>query len=987
MSSRSHRTKAKRAMAWGVAALAALCAAESWALDPSRSLHQYNIEKWDTRQGLPQNSVLAIIQSREGYLWIGTQEGLVRFDGAQFKVFDKANTPNMARSDVRSLLEARDGSIYAGIYGGGVLRLRGEETRCYSAAKDHLAGDFVLSLAEDESGAVWAGTETGLSRITEKGISTFHLPEHGMPSDFVSALCPDGAGALWVGTEGGLCRYGDGSFSLVGLPSPLDGDVLSLARERSGEIWVGTRTGLARGRPGSFLAITPKEGLPAPDVWAIMTDREGSRWLGTGAGLCRFKQGRFETIGTEEGLSYPVVRSLCEDAEGSLWIGTNNGGLDRLREGSFTSYGVRDGLSADSVWTICEDASGGLWVGTDIGGVDYFKDGAFRHFGPKEGLAATEITGLCLAKDGTLWAGGREGLFRWSGSRFTRLLASEGVPAGRVRSIYQTREGDLWIATRGGGLGRLRSGRFRTFTTVDGLPNNFVRAIFEDREGTLWVGTAGAGIAIFEGAKFKRPPGSEGFETAYVMCIHEDPEGGMWFGTNDAGLIMDKGGRFHRFTRRDGLADDSFFEILEDDEGYLWTTSNRGIARTLRKSLEAHALDPSVPVEASTFSSADGMGSSECNGGSQPAGCRARDGRLWFPTIKGITVVDPNHLRRNPVPPPVKIEEFISDGERIPPAAEAVIPPGAHTLEIHYTALSFLAPSKVFFRYKLEGYDERWIEAGTRRVAYYTALPPGRYRFRVVACNNDGVWSRDGAFLGFRLEHRIYQTWPFRVGGVLVLALAGYVIFRVRLKARVRALRARQTELEKVVDFRTTELKRANLELERLAGMDGLTGLVNHRTFHERLSLEWRRCVRLGTPLSLIFIDIDHFKPYNDSHGHLEGDVCLKRVADAIASNVGRSTDVTARYGGEEFAVILPDTPEEGALHVAEQQRLAVQALAIPHGASPVASVVTVSLGVATTIPSERGTAGELLERADAAMYRAKDAGRNRVVVDLPPGV
>lgn len=967
-----------------VAVLSLLTAIGSAALDPSRSILQYNIQKWDATQGLPQNSIQALLQSRDGYLWIGTQEGLVRFDGAHFTVFDKTNTAAMARSDVRSLLEARDGSLWAGIYGGGVLYLKGDEKRAY-AVKDNLAGDSVLSLAQDGSGAVWVGTETGLSRIVGHEIATFRLSAQGLPSDFVTALCPDGESALWVGTEGGLCRYSSGRFTRVELPQAVESPILSLSQDRGGELWVGTRKGLARGRPGSFLAVTPKEGLPDREVWSILMDREGNRWLGTGAGLCRCRDGRFECLGVEQGLSYPVVRSLCEDAEGSLWVGTNSGGLNRLKDGSFATYGVREGLSADFVWTVCEAKAGGLWLGTDIGGLNYFKDGEFKAFGAKEGLEAFEITGLCEDRDGTLWVGGREGLFHGVGSHFARVPPSAGVPSGRVRAIYQTRNGDLWIGTHGGGLGLLRNGRFRTFTTADGLPSNFIRGIIEDHKGVLWVGTSGAGIAIFDGRRFVRPQGSQGVENAYIMCIHEDPDGGLWFGTSDAGLIMYKGGRFVRFVQREGLPDDSVFQILEDDQSYLWMTSNRGIARVPRKSLEAHAADKSVPIEMTTYSSGDGLASSECNGGSQPAGCRTRDGRLWFPTIKGVVVVDPKRLRRNTVPPPVKIEEFLADGEMVPPTAEAAIPPGKRSLEVRYTALSFLAPERVLFRYKLEGYDDRWVDAGTRRTAYYTALPPARYRFRVVACNNDGIWNNTGATLEFKILPRFYQTWPFRVAVLLALAMAGYALFRVRVMVRVRALRARQADLEKVVELRTAELKSANLALERLAAMDSLTGLANHRTFHEDLDKEWRRCLRLKSPLSLIFIDIDHFKPYNDAYGHQEGDECLRRVAGAIASQVRRPTDITARYGGEEFAVILADTSKEGARHVAEAQRLAVENLAIPHGSSPVSPFVTVSLGVATALPCNGGTAEALLGRADAALYRAKAAGRNQVVVAQEP--
>jgi len=377
------------------------------------------------------------------------------------------------------------------------------------------------------------------------------------------------------------------------------------------------------------------------------------------------------------------------------------------------------------------------------------------------------------------------------------------------------------------------------------------------------------------------------------------------------------------------------------------------------------------------YTTADGLASAECNGGAQPAGCRTRDGCLWFPTIRGVAVVDPQHLRKNAVPPPVRVEELLAGGDIVPVADGIALPPGTRNLEIRYTALCFLAPERVLFRYKLEGYEDQWVDAGGRRSAFYTAMPPGRYRFKVEACNNDGVWNRAGAGFEFRLQPRLYQTWPFRAAALIGLCLAAYWLFRFR----VRTLKARQRQLEAVIEQRTGELRQANLDLERLARMDGLTGLANHRTFHERLDEEWRRCVRAQDSLSLLVIDLDHFKPYNDAHGHLEGDACLKRVAEAIDSQVRRPTDLTARYGGEEFAVILSMTQEEGALFVADAQRAVVEELAIPHGASPVSPFVTISLGVATTIPAKDESPEGLLARADAALYRAKAAGRNRVVV------
>jgi diguanylate cyclase (GGDEF)-like protein len=375
------------------------------------------------------------------------------------------------------------------------------------------------------------------------------------------------------------------------------------------------------------------------------------------------------------------------------------------------------------------------------------------------------------------------------------------------------------------------------------------------------------------------------------------------------------------------------------------------------------------------------MRSSECSGFTQPAGWRSHDGRLWFPTIEGAVVIDPDRIQTNMIPPPVVIERAVADRRPLPPRVYADLTLERGDLEFHYTALSFIDPERVEFRYKLEGFDPAWVEAGSRRVAFYTNIPPGKYTFRVRACNNDGIWNQEGDAVRFSLRPRFQQTIWFYGLCALGLVLLGFGAARMRA-ARAKA---RERELELQVAERTVQLEEANTKLQQLSELDPLTSIANRRRFEETLAREWRRAARDEMPLSLIMIDIDYFKDFNDAYGHQLGDECLRRVAGEIREAITRPGDLVARYGGEEFAAILPSTPSRGAIAVAELLRARVERMGTRHEKSH-CGVVTISLGVATMTPGEAFAPETLVAAADGALYSAKRAGRNRVETQTPSG-
>ncbi len=775
------------------------------ALDPHLAITQLSHTSWQDE--LPQNTVHSIIQSRDGYIWLGTYEGLVRFDGARFVTFDQ----------VRS----RD-----------------------------LPGSTVHHLAEDEAGRLWVSTNGGLVRL-EEGVFTTFGPEHGLPSQVVKASHPAADGSLWVGTDRGLCRLVDGlcePVTAAGVETPasvwaLEVDLLgtlwvatdrglfllsggawarlgaadglphelctALAASRDGSVWVGTNGGVARLREGRVVAtLTPRDGLPDPFVRALWEDNQGSLWVGTeDSGLSRLAQGQVTTFGSRQGLTSDYVRSIAEDREGSLWVGTN-GGLNQLHAGKVRVYTAREGLAHDFARTILADRDGSVWVGTDGGGLSRFRDGHFETLSIADGLSSASVRALCQGRDGSIWIGTRAGLDRWDGRRMKTLSTADGLSSNLVRAVLEDRQGTIWVGTEGRGLNRLGDdGSVTVLTTADGLAGNDVRALYEDREGTLWVGTFG-GLSRLEGGSFSTYRTTDGLPSNIVFVVTQDSHGRLWVGT-EGGLALLRDGRLTAIDVSHGLYDNKIFQILEDDLGYLWTSSNRGISRVAVDDLVAVAEGRAEQVEAIGYNRADGMKVNQCNGASQPAGCTDSNGRLWFPTARGVVVIDPERLGLNPLAPPVVLEEVLVDGAQVDARHLDRLPAGNRELELHYAGLSFLSPDKVRFRYILEGFDRRWAEAGTRRTAYYTNVPPGDYRFRVVACNNDGVWNEIGAEWAFTVATPLWQTWWAYLLYLAAAALAVASGVRLRLSAVTRQNQA----LEARVADRTAEVEDTNRAL------------------------------------------------------------------------------------------------------------------------------------------------------------------------------
>jgi ligand-binding sensor domain-containing protein/signal transduction histidine kinase len=766
-----------------VAALFLLLAAtRTFALDPTRSLKEFGHQAWLTENGLPQNTVQAIVQTQDGYLWAGTQEGLARFDGLNFVVFDKENTPAFKSNDIRFLVEDRAGRLWISTSYGLVCRQNGQFTSY--TVNEGLPDNSIGPVVEDTSGNIWIGTAGGLTCFANGNFKTF-TAEHGLSRNVIQTLCARADGTLLVGTSAGMQSLSGDRFTNFNTPENVHpGNITAIAETRDRHLWFGTLDGLYgldAPTSTSFFAA-----LPNSRISALRVDRADVLWIATAHGLASLRNGKIETFTSDDGLTSNLVLSLFEDREGSLWIGTEAGGLNLLKSKKFNTYTTKDGLPNDVVKAIYQDAQGRIWIGSNGGGLTLFKDGKFTTWTTRDGLSSDVVLSLAGDADGTIWIGTPDGLNRFKDGKFQTFTFAEGLSNDLVRSVLVDRKGVLWAGTRDG-LNSFHDNVFTTYTTRDGLANNFIGAIFEDSKGNLWVGTLGGLNKIHDG-QFQTFTTKDGLSSNTVISLYEDASGDLWIGTNGGGLNRFHDGKFVSFT---GAAD-VIYRILEDQQQNLWCSSNKGIFRVNKRELDKGVVNPTF------YGPADGTLTRESSGGGHPAGWKTSDGRLWFATIKGLAVIDPEHIPLNTSPPPIAIEQLFVDNQSIPLTPKVTLSPGAARLDFYFTALSFIAPENVRFKYKLEGFDHDWIDGGGRRVASYTNLRPGNYVFRVIAANNDGVWNESGAALDLYLRPRFYQTYWFYLLCVLLLALTAWQLYRLRVRRLALQFRAVLAERNRI---------------------------------------------------------------------------------------------------------------------------------------------------------------------------------------------
>lgn len=780
---------------------------------------KYHVEVWRTDRGLPQSSVTSVAQTSDGYLWVGTQNGLARFDGITFKVFDENNTPAIKNSRIAKLFEDHEKSLWIGTEQGGVVRYRGGGFTPFELpSKGGTTHNYAWAFAEDAQRGLWLlNCEWNLNRFDQNRFVSIPLGSE-YPGKSARAMTADVAGRILVGTEMELIARTNEMFRPLATPSAQTNETLLpvefLAPSRSGGYWVAWNGRLRKMESAQWVADLGDYAWTNHRIYDLYEDRKNRLWVATmGSGLFRYgPDGAVLHLTTKDGLPTDFIRCVTEDREGNIWVGTEGGGLCRLKPALFQTYGLAQGLASDQVMSVCERGPR-LWVGLNGDGLDKLENGAVEHFGLEQGLHNGHAWSVLEDRRGTTWVGTWDGLFKGDGKKFSNL--SDGSTLGwQVLALYEDSRGDLWVGQQAfGALTRLR-GDERDVVKIPGTSASLdVRAFVEDREGNIWVGTNGEGLYCRRNGQWTRFGKKEGLGSEFIWSLYCDADGALWVGTCRGGLSRWREGRFTTWMTKDGLVNNVICQILEDKAGNLWLGSYGGVFHVSKSQLN----DPqNKTIQCVSYGQHDGLPSIECQGGFQPSGCKSQDGRLWFPTIKGLAVVDPDDVVQNPLGPPVIIEELLVGGERTElihatvqgattnqaEAAELIIPPGEQSLEFHFTALSLRSPEAVRFKYQLTDLEKNWVDAGSRRTVHYSSVPPGHYRFRVIACNNDGVWNEQGATLALVVLPYFWQTKWFLIATALVglatvAGIASNVVAR-RLQRRLElAERDRAVERER----------------------------------------------------------------------------------------------------------------------------------------------------------------------------------------------
>ncbi len=790
------------------------CAARQiFALDPRKSIAQYAHRVWTSNDGLPQDSVNAIVQTPDGYLWVATQEGFARFDGVKFTVFDASTTDGLG-SFIHTLFVDRAGTLWIGSIG--FTSYSKGKFQFYTSA-DGLPDVSVKYSSEDADGVLWLGAANrdrtsggkGLTRF-ENGRGTILTTKNGLSSDQIYQTATDKNGVLWIGTGNGLNVYQDGRFKIYTTADGLTSDFTPIVyKDRAGDIWVGTNKGLNLYRNGVFTRFTTGDGLSDNGIRSIYEDKDGALWVGTDKGLNRIVNGKAQALFGIEELANDRIFSIYEDFEGSLWIGTHSSGLHRLRDAKFTAYGAPEGLFGDSVQSIFQDSAQRLWIGTSDGGLNVWENNRFRAFSAKDGLAGNRVRAIYEDRAGNLWFGTEAGLNKFANGKFEHYNASDGLASSNIRTIYEDDTGALWLGTDVG-VSVLKDGKFRNFSS-DVLIGTGVNFFYRDARRRLWI-ASDEGLSIYENGEIV--PQKDVFPPEFnAQSVSEDADGTLWWTTWGQGLNRLKDGKLTAYTTKSGLYDNTAWTILDDGKGNLWMGCNRGVFRVAKQELNDFADGKINIIGSIVYGTVNGMRKRETNAGS-PAALRMKDGRLWFATTAGAVVINANDIVTNHVAPPMVIENLIADDQSYAPNGERFdFEAGTKNVEFQYVGLSFVAPERVKYKYKLEGFDQNWIDAGARRTAYYTNLAPGDYKFRVIGANNDGVWNEQGASVEFRVLAPFWRAWWFFALVLLVLSVAIFAVFRWRIARLERVNRRQRFFSRQLIESQERERKRIAAEL------------------------------------------------------------------------------------------------------------------------------------------------------------------------------
>jgi len=936
------------------------------------ALDKYFAQTWDTRDGLPHNTINALAQSADGYLWIGTWEGLARFNGREFKIFIRGSATGLPDSAVKSLTSGANGDLLiAGARGGlserkkrawqprkgaatlinhaiydneqGIwlgLEEKGLVFRDNQAEQDKtiIADVRVFKIAQARDNTLWLATNKGLYSVINKNEVTHYDSGMGLPDTPVYTVMITKQQQLIVGTEHGVFTLVNNHF--ISLDPRLNTEaVQSLLQDSNDDIWVGTtNNGLYRLSDNGLEKLDDNKGLPNNRIVSMVEDKEHSIWVGTNAGLFRLREAPFITLTTEQGLAGDYVRSVLSHSDGSLLVGSSKG-LSKISGNQVKTIDLGENEKSISVLSLAEGINGDVLVGS-------YTQGVFKLVNNK------------LVPDKNI---------------NSRLESNE------VRSILVDSEGNTWVGTTAGIVKFLKTGEVQYINQQSGLPANFIMALAEDDLGQVWIGT-GVGVASYRAGVLKTYPLTDSFDAEYAFGFHIEPDA-VWMATDRGILRIDLAtSQIDGITRENGLPIDKFFQIVVDNYGAFWLTSNRGVIKIAGQEIDNILTGKANIVDYQIFKEGAGLLSSQANGGSTPAATLHNDGTIWLATAKGVSQVSQHRLNRMAEQQlPVTIEQFIVDGNNfpIPEDDNITLPAGATHLAVYYAGLGFLNSDRIQYQTQLIGFNSDWLDKKHQTYTEFTNLSPGQYTFQMRAKYPDGKWHEQVASLTFNIEYYYWQTRVFKLAMIIIFALMLYTAYRYRLiKIELNAER-----LEQLIAKQTIELKQQAKLFAHQATHDQLTGLPNRRAFDNWCESDFTQAKVSEKGLSLVIIDIDYFKRVNDGYSHLVGDKVIQTIAEILSQHFSQhKLDIKcARWGGEEFTLLIP-TIKEQAVEICEEVRIVVQNYdfhSIAHGLN-----ITISIGLTDNI--EAGEYDKAITLADKALYFAKHNGRNQVIVYSP---
>lgn len=932
-------------------------------------LNRYFSETWGTTDGLPHNSIHALAQTKNGYLWIATWEGVARYNGSDFDVFGRGGVTGLPDSGVRSLhyIASNDELLVAGSRGGITSLIDGKWK-----AQDNLPS-MVNHAFKDREGRSWFALEdAGVIQRTPDGSEKQFIEDSS-----AYRIAQDKNGTIWFATSQGLFEFSDGKFapvssSIQALHSPL----FVVEVDSKGKILVGSEQGVWTKTTNGFIPL--HAGLSEESVSSLLVDHIGSIWVGTfNHGVYRLSNLGLEKLDATAGLPNNRIFSLYEDTEKSIWIGTN-GGLFRLRQALFTTFTANQGLSSSFVRAVLPIPNGKLFVGGSSG-LDIFDGKNFTHI-PSPFPRPISVLSLTQANENTVLVGTyTDGILKYENGILTPYLSRDnGLPSNEVRALLVANDQSIWIGTAQGLVCRKADGELIYFDESSGLPANFIMGLMEDINGRIWAAT-GIGLAYYEDNSIFEVTFPEASDVGHAFGFFIT-EKGTWMSTDRGiGYFDNETQQVRVIGKSQGLPVDKVFAVAIDDADRMWISSNQGVMVTTMESVSAYLNGSTDTVFFDHFKSEDGLLSIQVNGGSQPSLNIDEQDNVWFPTAKGLATVNTSNLKRiSDYSVPVIVDQIILDNERfsLDSTTQTIdIPSDVTRVSFEYAGLGFAMPSRIEFKVLLEGYDKYWVDRQKLRIAEYTNLLPGTYTFRVKARYSGGVWKENDKPVSINIQPKYYQTVSFITAVILAICASILLLFKLRF----HHLKKSESRLKQRVDEQTKSLEIQTKRFEFQATHDELTGLPNRRAFDQRLTEHFARAKLENSPLCLAIIDIDFFKQVNDQFSHLIGDKVLQRVAQRLQM-LAPDDAMCARWGGEEFTVLLPNCSLQNAFETATMLQLDIE----KHDFSDIAPSlrVTISIGVASA--KNASDYDRLLSHADQALYQAKQTGRNKVESEQP---